>query len=294
MPVLKILPKPYRLAVRKHVRRLTNTNPLHGHLAIETAPRVGYCYIRKNACSVFTRLILDLAPGLRPEGEKALRFMTRHHRLDYAGIADCAHVVFVIRDPFERLVSGFVQQVVNRALGPYPELEGSVRALTGKTRAELSFADFVEGYLGSEDFARINVHFTPQVAHLAPIRYTAVLHDRSLAADAVHVFGPAIAGRYFQKPVNATGQIARHRDPDAAVMPAGELRRRLDATGSLPDRADLLTPPLAAQLARIYAADVALFARYQALRAADPDRPPALDMAGHDFTVHFSLNRPRR
>ena len=179
---------------------------------------------------------------------------------------------------------------MNRALGPYPELEDSVRALTGHSRAELSFADFVERYLGSEDFARINVHFTPQVAHLAPIRYTAVLHDRSLAADAVHVFGAPLAERYFQEPVNAWLQIARHRDPDAAAAPAGELRRRLDATGSLPDRADLLTPPLAARLARIYAADLALFARYEAARAVDPDRPPALDMAGHDFTAHYALN----
>jgi hypothetical protein len=292
MPVLKILPKPYRWAVRRQVRRLTN--PLHGHLAIETAPRVGYCYIRKNACSVFTRLILDHAPGPRPEGEKAIRYMSRHHRLDYADLAGCAHVIFVIRDPFERILSGFVQQLVNRALGPYPELEDSVRTITGRGRAELSFADFVERYLGSEDFARINVHFTPQVAHLAPIRYTAVLHDRTLAADAAHVFGPAIAGRYFGRPVNAWSQVARHRDPDAAAIPAGELRRRLDATGALPDRADLLTPPLAARLAAIYAADLALFARYRALR--DSDRPPALDMTGHDFSAHYALNPrgPRR
>src|SRR5688500_14430029 len=130
MSVLSILPKPYRWAFRRQVRRLKS--PLLGHLAIETTPRVGYCYIRKNACSVFTRLILDLTPG---KGEKDIRFLSRHHRLDYDDLAECAHVVFVIRDPFERLVSGFVQQVVNRALGPYPELEESVRALTGRPRA---------------------------------------------------------------------------------------------------------------------------------------------------------------
>jgi hypothetical protein len=292
MPVLKILPKPYRWAVRRQIRRLTR--PLHGHLAIGDSPRVGYCYIRKNACSVFTRMILDQVPGPRPEGENALRFISRHHRLDYDDLAACAHVIFVIRDPFERLVSGFVQQVLNRSLGPYPELEDSVRALTGRTRAELSFADFVEDYLGSGDFARINVHFTPQVAHLAPICYTTVLHDKTLAADAAQVFGAATAERYFRRPVNAMGQIARHRDPDAWSTPAGELRRRLDVTGSLPDRADLLTPPLAARLAEIYAADLALYERYTRARAAEPERPPALDMTGHDFTAHYALNRGRR
>ena len=292
MPVLKILSKPYRWAVRKQIRRFNR--PLHGHLAIGTSPRVGYCYIRKNACSVFTRMILDQSPGPRPEGENALRFISRHHRLDYRDLASCAHVIFVIRDPFERVVSGFVQQVLNRALGPHPELEDSVRALTGRTRAELSFADFVESYLGSGDFARVNVHFTPQVAHLAPIRYTAVLHDRTLAADAAHVFGPDVAERYFRKPMNAMGQIARHRDPDAWKTPAGELRRRLEATGSLPDRADLLTPPLMARLSEIYAADLTLYDRYRRAREADPDRPPALDMTGHDFTAHYALNRSSR
>jgi transposase len=138
------------------------------------------------------------------------------------------------------------------------------------------------------------VHFTPQVAHLAPIRYTAVLHDKTLAADAAHVFGAATAERYFRRPVNAMGQIARHRDPDAWRTAAGELRRRLEATGSLPDRADLLTPPLAARLSEIYAADLALYDRYARARAAEPHRPPPLDMGAHDFTAHYALNRGRR
>jgi hypothetical protein len=261
-----------------------------------TDPQVGYCYIRKNACSVFTRIIVDNAPAARAEDEKAFALMERACRLRYRDLAGCARVIFVIREPLERIVSGFVQQVLNRALGPYPELEESVQALTGKSRAELSFADFVTHYLGSEDFTRINVHFAPQIAHLAPILYTDVLETRTLAADAGQVFGAETAAHYFRQPVNAMSQIARHRDPEAWRTPAGELRRRLEATGSLPERADLLAPPLRDRLAGIYAGDVALFARYRALRAADPARPPALDMRDHDFTAHYALNprRPRR
>lgn len=294
MPVLNILPEPYRWTVRKRVQRLTK--PLRGHYAMGTDPQVGYCYIRKNACSVFTRIIVDNAPEPLGAGEKAFALMERACRLRYRDLPGCSRMIFVIREPMERIVSGFVQQVVNRALGPYVELDESVQALTGRSRAELSFADFVTRYLGSEDFARINVHFTPQISHLAPILYTDVLEIRSLAADAMQVFGPATAARYFHEPVNAMSQIARHRDPEAWRTPAGELRRRLDATGSLPERADLLAPPLRERLAEIYAGDVALFARYRELRAADPDRPPALDMRAHDFTAHHALNprRPRR
>jgi hypothetical protein len=39
---------------------------------------------------------------------------------------------------------------------------------------------------------------------------------------------------------------------------------------------------------------MALFARYMSARAAEPARAPALDMRGHDFSAHFSLNHARR
>jgi hypothetical protein len=48
MPVLKILPKPYRWAVRPQIRRLTR--PLHGHLAIGDSPRFGGVASRWRAC----------------------------------------------------------------------------------------------------------------------------------------------------------------------------------------------------------------------------------------------------
>jgi hypothetical protein len=102
-----------------------------------------------------------------------------------------------------------------------------------------------------------------------------------------------MADRYFREPINAMSKIPRYRDPDAWRTPAGELRRRLEASGSLPEHADLLSAPLRARLAEIYVDDVALFTRYKALRGADSARPPAIDMRGHDFTAHFALN-PRR
>jgi hypothetical protein len=239
-------------------------------------------------------MILEHSPHPKRKDERPVFYMDRCHRLGYGDIAGCAHVIFVIRDPFERAVSGYLQQIVSRLDEPYPVLEDGVRGLTGRTRAELSFADFVEFYLGTEDFSRIDVHFMPQVAHLAPIRYSDVLLDKSLAEDAAQVFGLALAEQYFRRPVNAMAHLARQDDPDAWKTPAGELHRRFRASGALPARGDLLTPALRERLAGIYAADLALFTRYMSARAADPSRAPALDMRGHDFSAHFSLNRARR
>jgi hypothetical protein len=189
--MLNIIPSRYRPRVREMVKGLRNE--LSGHYAIPLATPVAYCYIRKNACSAFRRMILEHSPHPKRKDERPVFYMDRCHRLGYGDIAGCAHVIFVIRDPFERAVSGYLQQIVSRLDEPYPVLEDGVRGLTGRTRAELSFADFVEFYLGTEDFSRIDVHFMPQVAHLAPIRYSDVLLDKRLAEDAAQVFGPALA-----------------------------------------------------------------------------------------------------
>ncbi len=290
--VLNIIPSRYRPRVRDMVKGLRNE--LSGHYAIPLAAPVAYCYIRKNACSAFRRMIIEHSLHPKRDDERPVFYMDRCHRLGYGDLDACAHAIFVIRDPYERIVSGYLQQVVSRLDEPYPVLAQSVREIAGRDRAGLSFADFVELYLGAGDFSRIDVHFMPQVAHLAPIRYSDVLWDRHLAEDAAQVFGPALAEEYFRRPVNAMAHLARHADPDAWKTPAGELHRRFTASGALPARDDLLTPALRERLAAIYAADLALFERYLSARAADPSRAPALDMRDHDFSAHFSLNRPRR
>ena len=196
--------------------------------------------------------------------------MSRHPGSTTTDLADCAHVVFVIRDPFERLVSGFVQQVLNRALGPYPELEDSVRALTGRPRAELSFADFVGRYLGSEASTASTC-----ISRRRSRTWRRSAIRRCCTTGASPRTPPSssarrIAERYFRKPVNAWSRSPATATRTPPRRPAGELRRRLEATGSLPDRGDLMTPPLADRLARIYAADLALFARYR--RCGPPTR----------------------
>lgn len=285
---LRLVPPAYRRRLRAALR--PGPAPLQGHYAIPLPEPVGYCYIRKNACSAFKRLIVATSPHAPRADDARLSFFDRHHRLDWEGAEACARRVFVIRDPLERIASGYLNQVVMRLDEPYPVLADSVAAVAGRARAELSFADFVERYLGSEDFARVDVHFAPQVAHLAPLAYTHVLHAPSLAADAAQVFGPELAAAHFARPVNPSADLSTAALPRAWAIPAGELRRRLDAEGRLPRKADLLAGPPAARLAAIYAADLALYARYLAARAADPGRPPALDMRGHDFAAHYSHN----
>jgi len=283
------LPRKY---ARSLGRILRPQNRLEGHYVfdLDDGP-IGYCYIRKNACSVFKRLIAGTSPH-RPQGRITLQFLNRCHRLDYDQVPACRHVVFVIRDPLERIVSGYLNQVVMRLHQPYPVLAESIQAVTGRSRGELSFKDFIDRYLETRDFSRINVHYLPQVAHLAPLRYT-VLEDKTLASDAAQVFGPAIAAEYFARPINASSAIAVRHEPEAWSLPAAELRRRLDETASMPRKADLLTPETIAQLGAIYRDDVALFARYRALRAADPAKVPTLDLRDPDFSVHFGGKIPR-
>jgi hypothetical protein len=277
----RLLPAGLRRALRPAGRGAA----LPGHFVFEAAGTTGYCYIRKNACSAVRRMILDTSPHAPRPDEPPIRFLGRCHRLDPAGVAACARMIFIVRDPLERAASGYLQQVVKRLHEPYPVLADSIAAVTGRPRDELSFEDFVTGYLGTRDFGRINVHFLPQVDHLAPLLYTHVLQVATLAGDAAEVFGPAIAGRYFAQPVNDLAPVSVDPVREAWRQPAAALRARFDASGVLPRKADLLAPETAGPLAEIYAADVALLARYRALRAAAPDRVPALDMRGHDLAA---------
>ena len=63
MPIVKLLPTRYRRMVRRTVKKLRGD--LQYHYMLPLSPPVGYCYIRKNACSAFTRLIRSTSPQAR-------------------------------------------------------------------------------------------------------------------------------------------------------------------------------------------------------------------------------------
>ncbi len=97
---------------------LFGKNPGGLHFTFELAgKRVVYCYIRKNASSAFKKLIVDCSPfsNLMKENENPIHFLYKYHKSTAKDFSRADHIIFVYRDPIERILSlfknKFIQQI---------------------------------------------------------------------------------------------------------------------------------------------------------------------------------------
>ena len=254
------------------------------HFRIDVGRSVGYCYIRKNACSAFKKLVVDTsrAPGSARSNVKPrdrLRYMTEHHRLSRRDLKGMERVILVLRDPIDRVVSGYLNQFVlrldRRAESMHPVVESAV----GKRAGDVTFRDFVERYLGETSTRLWNKHFVPQIDHVYPMRYSDVVWQGDLEADMGFVIGRSLARTYFGRQKNAV----RHSDVGATTrasnLSAHRLLRRYQDDGDLPRKDAFLPDELRACLGDLYADDVRLFAWFMDLRQGKAG-PVAMDVRG--------------
>lgn len=219
---------------------------------------IGFCYIRKNACSAFKALVLRESPH-RDALDPALpefRFLRAHHTAKLGRLARCDHVILVVREPVGRLVSAFRNKFVQGAGND--SLFASFRAVTGRDPETASFRNFVDHYLARPD-ATLDKHVRPQADHLMAVHYTDAVTLEHLHAAMLPIFGRETADRYFAVPRNSS----RGSDPlepgAAADLPAGTLHRHYAETGRLPSDAALVLPDLAERCAALYARDAQLY-----------------------------------
>ena len=167
--------------------------------------QVAYCYIRKNACSAFKRLICEtseVANFSEFEGSE-LAFLDRHHLIrDIATLGACDLRLLVYRDPYERLVSIYLNKLVARS-----SAEGILKNFAAVTQYGPAWSDLPElrvrilqAFLSAQD-----VHVYPQSSNLPPIRYDTAIPLSSLHATLFrHLLGASVADRYFAQPTNGT------------------------------------------------------------------------------------------
>lgn len=233
----------------------------HPHFCLEfSGQRIVYCYIRKNACTAFKRLIVDYSsgPGLGA-GEEAIDYLLQHHRAEYRrDIAGADRVLFVYRDPIDRSISLFKNKFIQRAGNG--DIFHDYERVTGASPATATFEDFVVRYLGSESGTN-DPHTRPQRSHLLPIVYTDAIPLTMLHERMAELLDGQTAGAYFGRKLNASGNAAARDVPLASVTPADELRRAWLHDNSLPSRTSFLAgeSDLEHRLRSIYAHDAAFF-----------------------------------
>jgi hypothetical protein len=233
---------------------------LRSHFLVDIGGEtIAYCYIRKNACSAFKRMILDRA-GYEGKWDDALQFLSRFAAPDLAAAKAARWRIYVYRDPFDRMVSLFrnklIMQEGDRDFLPHFE------SISGLAAPEATFRQFVTGYLTRKPG---DPHVRSQASHLLPIDYNCISTPETLFADMLAVVGKDLAAKYFAEPVNDSSRALF--DEPSADVPVAELRERYAAAGELPASAALGDPELRAIIRRVYRDD------YRLARQAAAARP---------------------
>jgi len=225
---------------------------LRSHFVFEIAGvSIAYCYIRKNACSAFKRLLLDQA-GYAGEWNDALPFLTGTYApASISQVLAARWRIFVYRDPFERTVSLFRNKMV-MAKGARDFLT-SYAAVTGGDPEDATFKDFVLNYLPARS---LDPHASSQISALLPLPYNRVCTLESLAADMERILGDQIAQKYFAKRINHSSSALFHEG--SADVPVRLLRERYQLSGELPSDDALQTEILRSRIRQLYRFDYLL------------------------------------
>lgn len=216
--------------------------------------KIGYCYIRKNACSSFKRLFLDM-------GEKAYRKEEWPRKIDYmianqmmrsANAPDCDRIIFVYRDPVERIISLFKNKFIQRK--GHEDIFRNYRDLTGVAPEQATFRHFVLDYL-RPNFRSLDLHLLPQSWHLKRHFYTDAIPMGNLHARMIEIVGREIADRYFSKPTNTTQQSRAVDMTNCIETPANKLAAVYESSVAMPANNSFLDPEIRTRLEALYADD---------------------------------------
>lgn len=218
-----------------------------------------YCYMRKNACSSWKRFITRESPfsSELSSYETPMKFLGKYHKIfDEERIKKIPSRIVVLRDPMDRVVSGFLNQYV-RNLDRPTVLHDMVSDKTGIRKEKVSFLDFVSFYLMETKDLDLEVHFIPQYCHMNDaIEYNKVWKTDDLYEEAKREFGEVLAGRYFKSKVNDT---AYHGiNINASEVASEDLFTSYASSGSFPDKGDFLTLEVEELVSNKYSRDISI------------------------------------
>lgn len=218
-----------------------------------------YVYIYKNACTTFKRLIIANIPRT-PENASASNVELMKVRLvSLEKAQEAKHRLFVIRNPVERVVSGFLNQIVENPELHYPEMFDVIEKTIEKPIAEVTFRDFVIKYLAASNLKNINSHFHPVTTTLAPLKYDSVIEMKDLYESSKSLFGLEIANKYFKQRINSSTNNKTLPADNYYDMSIGDLHSKYLANGLHPSKKDMLDKEILQCIQSIFSSDIQLF-----------------------------------
>lgn len=232
-----------------------------------------YTFIPKNACSTM-RLSLAIANCCIADasGFEWIHENNDTFRADLDDLVRAGYTFVILRDPFARLASCFLDKIVSQA----PSARRLRELVEGDLDLdEITFADFIN-FLDDAAVRGGNMHWRPQTDFLVYDRY-----DDYFAVENFTVAAKAIKDRaglevVDARPLTEHGLDRYHllsADLDHSRTPANGIAR-LQRDGDCPDPRSLFTRPIVDSVARLYADDIRLYAEKIGLPTLFPAMQP--------------------
>lgn len=233
------------------------------HLYVYPKLGIAYTYIPKNACTSFKRTFGKAQGWLDSETPSAHEMTMSWWLRGLASYPRADERIVVIRDPWDRLLSGYLNRFLMRqdAVADHAWEHGLAERLgPDATRGDVSFTDFVE-YLARTPSRKLNEHWRPQSDFMIG-SYTRVIRFEHITDDTAFLAGRGL--QLEQARGHATSTSRRDLGPGWGKRRARRLRRLRRNRGVLPTRENMYDERLHALVAERYADDVALFERANA------------------------------
>ena len=245
-------------------------NPAHKHAAefalTHYASGAVYSFIPKNACSTL-RLSLAIANGCIA-GPKDFAWIHKNNatfRADLKGLSTAPYSFAILRCPYRRLASAFLDKIVARTA----EFWQLHRALGDQLDPDtLTFRGFVET-ITPRGLLKSNVHWRPQVDFLVYKSYDDLFRMEDFPAIA-----PRLEERIGLELVDARPLTAHGTDRmtpiegDHADTP-GHVLLEMRRQGNVPTHASLYDSDLVAQVATLYRQDLNFYGTHFGAKGTD-------------------------
>lgn len=235
-------------------------------------PNAIYSFIPKNACSTM-RLSLAIANGCIPDAADInwIHNNNATFAADLPALAQADYTFVILRDPFARLASCFLDKFVAKDQPAW-----HLHDLTNRKHHpdEITFADWIEA-LAVSATRNADIHWRPQSDFLVYDRYDDYFAVETFASAAATIKQNAALDIIDARPFTKHG-LDRFQllpaDLDHSRTPVFELAQ-LQRNGKSPHPSSLFTQHLIESVSHLYAADIALYADKVGLPTLVPPTP---------------------
>lgn len=228
-------------------------------------PRLGiaYTFIPKNACTSFKRTFGQAQGWLDADASSTHDMRVSWWLSGLARYRSAAERIVVVRDPWDRLLSGFQNRFLMRddEVAAHAMRTGLADVVGPDAQpADVTFEAFLK-YLAQSPDRVLNEHWRPQSNFLVG-SYTRVIRFEHLVEDTQFLTDRGIPLQSARG--HGTSALRKDLGPGWGSRPARRLRRLRRREGVLPARASMYDERLTAVVAERFAEDVELWRAHRA------------------------------